>query len=368
MKQWTWCFVFFGLLAGVARADTIKLKDGTVLEGEILSETPTNLSVEVVLAGGRIISTEVLALTNIAGIVRLTPAEKRARLMQREFARMQAYALNSNTSFAVDYYDRVITDIFRRFLNEYPGSPHAAEVTERLTQWQAERDRVASGLTKFGGDWLNRAAFEQASRAEQTSGLFREAEQCFKQKNWADAARKYSAVLALGSGGGTAVVATRQLGASLEAWRTAIEQGQKKIDTEIPRTQRAIKDAQAAFDRAQSEFTQRIAFDSSGAKVARARTALTHAQNQLTQLQAGTATLKSQRVEVTQIATRNGLPDTHREAVATEVASRPAPPAPADSSTPDVVNQVGDFLHRYWLYGLVGVVVIMVVSLRFFTH
>jgi len=368
MRRWAGYLICFWLSAGWAGADAIKLKNGTVLEGEILSETATNISIEVALAGGRIISTEVVPVTNIATIARLTPEEKRANLMAREFTRLQTYALNSNSSYAVDYYDRVITDTFQKFLSTYPGSPYEATVTERLKEWQAERDRVASGLTKFGGDWLNQAAFEKAFRADQVGMLFREAELCFKQKNWADAARKYSAVIALGSGGGTVIVARQQLAASLDGWRNAIELGQRKTENEIPRAERAIKDAQAIYDKAQTEFTQRTALDSSGAKVARAHTALTSAKSQLARLQAGTEMLQRQRGEITQIATRNGLPDAHR----TEVASQPQPAVPnqaaADSETPDVVNQLSDFLHRYWLYGLAGVVVIMLVSLRFFTR
>jgi len=226
MKR-AWYLLGFCLLTGWAGADTLKLKNGTVLTGEITAENPTNISIEISVAGGSIMSTTIVPASNIVEITRLTPVQKHETALQREVARLQAYTLNSNVSYAVEYYDRVIVSVFRKFLRTYPGSPYTAEGNTHIQEWQAERDQVAAGQIRYNGDWMSKADFNKYHLWDHVSALLREGEQFTKLQSWSQAAHRYDQILLLNPGGGTEIAAKRQLAESLDAWRAALVQEQR---------------------------------------------------------------------------------------------------------------------------------------------
>jgi hypothetical protein len=154
-----------------AFADTIKLKNGTVLEGDIISEDETQLTLVVVFASGTISSQEVIRKTDIAEVIRLTPEQKTERDMGAAYERLKKYQLDVRKSGPVNYYDQVINGVFLHFLQQYPNSPYTNEVESKIFQWQAERDKVAAGFGKWDGQWME--ASEAAKLAEQARAQLR---------------------------------------------------------------------------------------------------------------------------------------------------------------------------------------------------
>ena len=147
------------------RADTVRLKDGTVVEADIIAEDETQITVVAIFAAGTITTREVIKKKDIAVVIRLTPEQKAKRDMDMAYERLRNYQLDGKTSEPVSYYNQVIDGVFRLFLQQYPSSPYTNEVASKISEWQTERDRVVAGFAKWGGQWM--AAAEAARRAEQ---------------------------------------------------------------------------------------------------------------------------------------------------------------------------------------------------------
>jgi hypothetical protein len=174
--RWIACLAFSTLcLAAVVRADTVKLNDGTVVEGDILSEDETQLVINAEFASGTITEKQTLNKSDIAQVTRLTPEQKAARDMERAYRKLQQYQLDPNTSGPLSYYDQAIDDVFRPFLQQYPASPYTNAVANMISLWQADRDKVASGMGKYHGQWMNAA---DAARLVQEEAVHQELLQC----------------------------------------------------------------------------------------------------------------------------------------------------------------------------------------------
>jgi hypothetical protein len=158
-------------LGSSAPADTLKLRDGTVLEGNILSEDETQVTIEVELASGSITKKQVVNKTEILRLVYLTAEEKAQRLMEMAFQRLLRYQLDPVGSQSLNQYDHVITDVFGRFLAQFPDSPHEADVRRQLSMWVAERNRVANGSVRFGNDWVCKNVRAALGEQDENNGL-----------------------------------------------------------------------------------------------------------------------------------------------------------------------------------------------------
>ena len=360
MKSWLWHFCFFCLIAGVTVADTIKLKDGTVLEGEILSETPTNISIEVASAGGRIMNTTVVPVANIAEVARLSPEQKRDMLMQHEFTRLQTYTLNSNVSYAVEYYDKVMNGIFRKFVRTYPGSPHEAEVTDRIKQWQAERDRVAAGQFMSGGEWMGKAEFDKYHRWDQIRAFVRDGDRLAAQSNWPAAVQKYEAVLALSPGGGTETATKRQMVAALTKWLAWLQRDWQTGTAALANARDIFQQAQAKLDAARAQDTKSGGTGSTQYNVIRAQTAMNNAQAKWTVAQAERDRLKRTMDQIKQRLDRDDLKDfSPKTNTEVEVAASTTP-----TGSPDVTTMIQNWFSEYWTVALGIAVVVLIVFWR----
>jgi len=283
-------------------------------------------------------------------------AKAAAAKMERDIGVLRTHVLDQKNSHLVSDYDQTIS-LFRKFLIAYPSSPYDGEVNNRIAEWQAERGQVASGLIKHDGEWMAQAEFDKTHREDWVRTLLQDAGEFFKQKNWPDAARKYNTVLELRPGGGTEVVARRQLAASLAEWRREIElnqktaqQNQEKFNNEFAQFQSAVKNAQADLDNIKAWYSTQTELGS-GAKVIQAQTVLIQAENQLaktqlqlSQLRTETELVKHQLDEITQIANRFGLSAKPEPTTAAVVS---AASAPVESS--DMTIQIADWFKRYWM-------------------
>jgi len=154
--RWCWLLMVF-VLAGIrAAADTVKLKDGTTLEGDITAENDTAVSIYLEFSGGTITQRE-------RSTRRTLPGSSGGRPSRGPSMTMNACNVPSvQGQFQGRYYDQIINDVFRKFLAQHPNSPFATNVTERLMEWKAERNLVAAGNVKFHGRW---SPIEEAAKA-----------------------------------------------------------------------------------------------------------------------------------------------------------------------------------------------------------
>src|SRR5207245_2752372 len=81
------CLLWMALALGTCcvHADTVKLKDGTVLEGSITAENDTTLSIYIERSGGTITQTREINKADIAKVVRWTPEQKSEWQMKRDY-------------------------------------------------------------------------------------------------------------------------------------------------------------------------------------------------------------------------------------------------------------------------------------------
>ena len=135
----------FSLGAGL-RADTVILKSGEKVEGKVLSETETELTVSVQITP-TIKDDRVIKKSDVDKIEKVMPDEQ-------AWAPLEAVAPGRDSLEIADY-DRVIS-MLGYFLGSYPKSAHAKVAQERLELFQIEQKRVERGDVKMDGEWLNK--------------------------------------------------------------------------------------------------------------------------------------------------------------------------------------------------------------------
>jgi len=147
-----WIFVGLLLLGLTAplKADTLTLKSGDVLEGQIISETETQIEIRVSLYRGTIFSTRQVDKADVQSIVRETPEQKQEKAA---LASLTKYTLNPNQELTKDQYAAGIA-AFEKFQAKFTNSAAAVEINQRLVDWQAEASNVASGKVKFASAWM----------------------------------------------------------------------------------------------------------------------------------------------------------------------------------------------------------------------
>ena len=164
-KRRLWIFaglLFLGLSASL-KADTLTLKSGEVLEGQILSETETQIEIEVSLYHGTIFSKRQVDTSDIQSIARETLEQKQEKAA---YASLAKFTLNPNQELTKDQYAVGIA-AFEKFQAKFTNSAEAAEIDKRLVDWRAEATNVASGKVKFADTWMTPEEKKvQAERAQ----------------------------------------------------------------------------------------------------------------------------------------------------------------------------------------------------------
>lgn len=149
--------------ATTSPADTLKLKDGTKVEGYVVGENDEALVFELTFDNGAITTRRTYLKAEIAEDIRTPEAEKRKERMEYWYGKVKRYQLGKH-SFQLEYYDKVIKDVFQQYLTKAPDSPHVKEVQDLKAQWEAERLQVAAGGVKREGKWMTTAEAEQMTQ------------------------------------------------------------------------------------------------------------------------------------------------------------------------------------------------------------
>lgn len=138
----------FGLYCGTVLADTVLLKTGESVEGKVLSETETSITLEYNLTP-KIKDTRIINKSDIKELTRLTPAQtafKEGKL---------AELLPTPDLLGPGDYERIIQDQLRTFVVKFPGTPQADEAETIIQTLSEEKQRVANGELKVDGKWLD---------------------------------------------------------------------------------------------------------------------------------------------------------------------------------------------------------------------
>ena len=360
--------------------EIIKLKDGRVLDCDILSEDNATIKVQVQLASGGT-QTRTIAKDEIAEITRLSEEQRAQREMVQAYQNTTKYKLDPSASYPLSYYDKVIGEVFSAFLTKYPGSPYGDEITKQTSRWQAERDQVASGKVKYRSQWLAAADAASLSQKDRAAQSLQQARNLIAQGQFKLALDRLAAMSAV-EAPRELIAERRQLQSEAHRlWVASLESQHQQLETEIQTTKEVIARSQDTRSRAESAYNQarnnlqnadkRVLGDS--AVMTQALGDLTRAQKELSDAQSRLSRLQ-ERLDFT----ARTLTDVRRSSDAF-AAAFPAPPAPTESSSPPttappatsppapapvsapppltVLESVVSWLSKNWIYVGVGVLV-----------
>lgn len=160
-KLTTWLCLWLIVTAAVQQsfADTILLNDGEKLEGKIIAESPTQVTIEWRVGG--VIDERTVLRSEIKTLEKEPPDEA-------DFRPLKNWKPGQNWLHPEDN-DAAIAQ-FKSFIHHYPLSTHLAEAHDALDGFNRERNRAVAGEVKFHGKWLSS---DQAS--EQKEDILAEA-------------------------------------------------------------------------------------------------------------------------------------------------------------------------------------------------
>jgi type II secretory ATPase GspE/PulE/Tfp pilus assembly ATPase PilB-like protein len=348
-----WLLIASAAWVSVAFGDTVRLKDGTVLEGNITSEDPFQITIITEHAGGTIFRPETIRKSDIAEITRLSATERRQREMLQAFGKIQNYRLDPQNTFPAAHYHDVIENHLRPFLTKYPDSPHANTVAEKLALWEAERARVVAGEAKPRGQWMPAEKAAALCRAEK---CLQQAGALISQRRFEEAVQQLQSVSENGATPEVVAEIRKQLAEAYRLWVASIQQRQQQLDEAIRAADARVQQAQRASELAQRRLAQinagdvrPLGYDSFVADVQRtaveAKTAEQAAAQLRNELNSLSSTLLALRSRATAAANAAAQP------VAVAAATPPSAPAPslpaavetnAAPAVPPVVAKTGE--------------------------
>jgi hypothetical protein len=141
-------FLLLGSFSSLLVADTVILKDGTKIKGEILEEGTNSITIEY-FATATIKDQKIVSKDEIEQIEKISPDQKAFE----ELGPLEAPLTVLDASF----YDPLINRKLPNFIKKYPYSRHLPTVREKLKTLTEERDRVTSGARRLEGVWITSA-------------------------------------------------------------------------------------------------------------------------------------------------------------------------------------------------------------------
>ena len=174
--------LILALLAASAVADTVVLKDGRRLVGDIKR---TGSGYTVTTADGKSIAVRAQDVQSLTPADATTAPSSQPGIAQIDKLNSLRRSVESNKDV-----DAIVTR-YERFIEQYKGKPVAAEATKDLAMWL---DRKSRGLTKHNGQWLT--ADERLESFEKTFDQVDRARQLVRQNQFKVAEPMLQAVLA----------------------------------------------------------------------------------------------------------------------------------------------------------------------------
>lgn len=143
--------LLFSIVASIlpgALADSVLLKNGTEIKGEIISDGPEGVLIEY-YATATIKDQKCFKKEEVAKVVTVAEDERAFG----ELSNIKAPATALDTSF----YDSLVDKKIPAFIKVYPYSSHLASLRETLRALDEERSRIRSGDRKIDGVWITSA-------------------------------------------------------------------------------------------------------------------------------------------------------------------------------------------------------------------
>lgn len=178
------CSLLVLAFTATAPADTLRLKNGTSVEGDIVSENEQAILIEVSFDNGDITTRRTYLKSDISGVDRTAPEEKKKQKADLWYHRVMKYQLNPKTSYQIDYYDRVLKEVFQKYQEVFPESPHLKEIQALEAQWKAERLQVAAGQVKRDNTWMTSAEAEKRTEDQKALAILDTARSLVKSKEY----------------------------------------------------------------------------------------------------------------------------------------------------------------------------------------
>ncbi len=237
--------VICGLIA-TSFADTVTLKSGEKVEGRILNETDTEVTIEVAVTSS-IKDQRAIKKADVEKIDKAQPDLE-------EWANLKNISIGDESLELADYQRSV--NLLNSFVTQYPQSVNAAEAKKKIAALQEEQKRVDAGEMKIGGKWLT--ADEVKEEKVQITGraLLARMKAYAAKGQLSEAMNAFDAIEKSANGSASfpdAVLLARQIAPSLKA---AADQGRIQLKAQVEERKRRVTNAPPA-EKAQVEAIQK---------------------------------------------------------------------------------------------------------------
>lgn len=345
------------------RADTVKLKDGTVLEGDITAEDDATLSIYLEYSRGTITQTRQINRADIVSIVRWTPEQLVERQATRDYEKLRKYELSPRDSYAPGYYDQIIKDVFRTFLTEHPNSPHASNVTARIVEWAAERDLVAAGNVKFHGRWSPAAEVAPLIERERGLQLLEQARALIAQHRFEPAIQPLQTVVRMEKQPDLVALAKPLLASAYQPALNTLEQQRRQLERDVSSAQHRVDLDRQGVNVAEATLTQ-VTSSSDPQSTVQAQIAVNRARNELNAAQNYREHVKNQLDSVSQkLTTLKSQASRVETPTTTPPAPPPQPPPSTPVAPPEVLVGLTAWVKNNWLaMAIIGAVIVFLIS------
>jgi hypothetical protein len=370
------CFLVILFLATrlPVRADTLKLKDGTMLEGEITAEDDSAVSIYLEFSRGTITQTRRINKAEIAEIVRWTPEQRANWRMQRDYERLQAYRLNAKDSYLIEYYDQTIDGIFQKFLSDHPDSPYTSNVMARITEWKSERTLVSAGNIRFRGRWSPAAEMGPLIARERGQKLLEQARWLIAQRRFESAIPGLQVVVHMKEHPELVSQAKPLLTSAYPQAVTLLERENQQLTNDIAIAERQFDQARQGVNEADALLMQAMSSQQSSGKspgasqpVLEARAAANKAHSDLNSAQDHLDQLRDRSAVVVQRLTALKLQA--RDVTAASTASQASPsqstPSPPSVDSPEVLATIVAWVKKNWPGMVIALLAILFLMSRF---
>lgn len=251
-------FALFALCSFHAPADTIKLKDGKSIDGTIIAEDASSVTIKTIVVG-KITDNKVVPRSEIASLVKKTPEDDAAEAVKK--------ILPTEDFLLPSAYNKIIAEGPDKFLATYPNSKYRAEILELKKSLTDEQAQSRRGMRKVDGKWLSGEEMQANEYNIQTLKVFREMEKAVAAEDFRGALDAFTRIEAMGRFSlsypkaielARTVLATYD--GNLKAAIKAVPQKVKEAETRLANMTPSDRDAaKAEREKIKKDFVVRIA-------------------------------------------------------------------------------------------------------------
>jgi len=235
---------------------TIKLNDGSVLEGPVLLEDYQQITIEAQYASGTITHKARIDKSDIASLSHLSAAERDQRLATVAYHSLGKYELDPQRSFSLSYYDTAINQGFLPFLSQYPNVMETATVSNRLADWQVERNLVALGQVKYHGHWMTAAEADKLEQTEQDRQVIQDARALMARGRFESATEKLAPYYNATDPPQLAAESRRLQTDVYRTWISSLEATQEHLTKDLEASKERVARLSEVRSKAQANYDQ----------------------------------------------------------------------------------------------------------------